>query len=142
MLLVTIVMLPLLICILIGQARLVVRPETISQVDERLAQFARDGIFSGSALIAQDGVVFLSQGYGLADRALGLEVIDVTVPSSPEKIGVVSGAENAWDIHIQGDIAYVGCHSTGVRILDISDSSAPEVIGRFNDNDGGEARCV
>lgn len=59
---------PLLACILVGQARLVVKPEAVSQVDELLTQMARDGTFSGAALIAQDGVVFLSKGYGLADR--------------------------------------------------------------------------
>src|SRR5512137_634072 len=67
----------LLACILVGQARLVVRPEAVSQVDERLSQMARDGTFSGSALIAQDGVVFLSKGYGLADRAQG-------IPNTPQ----------------------------------------------------------
>lgn len=73
----TIVALPLLACLLFGQARLVVKPEAISQVDARLAQLARDGIFSGSALIAQDGVVFLSKGYGLADRVQG-------IPNTPQ----------------------------------------------------------
>ncbi len=73
----TIVALPLLACLLFGQARLVVRSEAASQVDELLTQMARDGTFSGSALIAQDGVVFLSKGYGLADRAQG-------IPNTPQ----------------------------------------------------------
>lgn len=62
----------LLACMVIGQARLVVKPEAVSQVDGLLAQMARDGTFSGAALIAQDGVVFLSKGYGLADRVRGI----------------------------------------------------------------------
>jgi len=73
----TIVALPLLACLLFGQARLVVKPEAVSQVDEQLAQMARDGTFSGSALIAQDGVVFLSKGYELADRLQG-------IPNTPQ----------------------------------------------------------
>ena len=36
-----------------------------------LTQMAQDGTFTGSVLIAQGGDVFLSQGYGLADRAQG-----------------------------------------------------------------------
>src|SRR5512136_2939610 len=68
---------PLLACMLFGQARLVVKPEAVSQVDETLAQMAHDGSFSGSALIAQDGVVFLSKGYGLADRTQG-------IPNTPQ----------------------------------------------------------
>jgi CubicO group peptidase (beta-lactamase class C family) len=67
----------LLACIVIGQARLVVKPGAVSQVDEMLAQRTRDGAFSGSVLIAQDGVVFLSKGYGLADRAQG-------IPNTPQ----------------------------------------------------------
>jgi CubicO group peptidase (beta-lactamase class C family) len=63
---------PLLACMLFGQARLVVKPGAVAQFDKTLAEFAHDGAFSGSVLIAQDGVVFLSQGYGLADRVQGI----------------------------------------------------------------------
>jgi CubicO group peptidase (beta-lactamase class C family) len=56
-------------CALFGPPRLVVKLEAVSHLDELLAQWTRDGAMSGSVLIAQDGVVFLSKGYGLADRA-------------------------------------------------------------------------
>jgi CubicO group peptidase (beta-lactamase class C family) len=69
---------PLLACALVGQARLVVKPETVSQVDELLTQMARDGTFTGSVLIAQDGVIFLSKGYGLADRVQGIPITPQT----------------------------------------------------------------
>src|SRR5512136_440332 len=68
---------PLLACMLFGQARLVVKPKAVSQVDELLTQMDRDGTFSGSILIAQDGVVFLNKGYGLADRVQG-------IPNTPQ----------------------------------------------------------
>jgi len=64
-------------CAWIGQPGLVVKPEAISQVDKLLTQMTHDGAFTGSVLIAQDGVVFLSQGYGLADRAQG-------IPNTPQ----------------------------------------------------------
>jgi CubicO group peptidase (beta-lactamase class C family) len=67
----------LLALVLFSQARLVVKPGAVAQVDERLAQMARDGTFSGSVLIAQDGVVYLSKGYGLADRLQG-------IPNTPQ----------------------------------------------------------
>jgi CubicO group peptidase (beta-lactamase class C family) len=76
-LLVIIVFLPLLTCILFGSPRLVVKPEAASRLDELLSQWTRDGIFTGSVLIAQDGVVFLNQGYGLADRQQG-------IPNTPQ----------------------------------------------------------
>jgi CubicO group peptidase (beta-lactamase class C family) len=77
MLISTIVALPLLACIVFGPPRLVVKPEAASHLDELLAQWTRDGAISGSVLIAQDGVVFLNEGYGLADRAQG-------IPNTPQ----------------------------------------------------------
>ena len=73
----TIVALLLTSCTASGQSRLIVKPEAISRVDELLTQMTRDGIFTGSVLIAQDGVVYLSKGYGLADRAR-------QVPNTPQ----------------------------------------------------------
>jgi CubicO group peptidase (beta-lactamase class C family) len=64
-------------CAWIGQPRLVMKPEATARVDELLTQKTRDGTFTGSVLIAQDGVVFLSKGYGLADRAQG-------IPNTPQ----------------------------------------------------------
>jgi CubicO group peptidase (beta-lactamase class C family) len=72
LLITAIVAFPLLACILLGQGRLELKPGVVSRADERLAQLANDGIFSGSALIAQDGAILLSKGYGLADRAQGV----------------------------------------------------------------------
>lgn len=56
-------------CTWFGPSRLVVSPEAISRVDETLTAMARDGIFTGSVLVAQDGEVLLREGYGFADRA-------------------------------------------------------------------------
>jgi CubicO group peptidase (beta-lactamase class C family) len=53
-------------------SRLVVKPEAITRVDDLLTEMARGGTFTGSVLIAQDGKVLLSKGYGLADRAQGI----------------------------------------------------------------------
>jgi CubicO group peptidase (beta-lactamase class C family) len=69
LLILTIVALPLLSCALFGLPRLAVKPEAASRLGVLLAQWTRNGTFTGSVLIAQDGVVFLDEGYGLADRA-------------------------------------------------------------------------
>jgi CubicO group peptidase (beta-lactamase class C family) len=74
---VTILTLTLAVCALFGLPRLVVKPEAASHLDELLAQWTRDGTFTGSVLIAQDGVVLFSKGYGLADRAQG-------IPNTPQ----------------------------------------------------------
>jgi CubicO group peptidase (beta-lactamase class C family) len=72
MLISVVVALPLLTCALFGPPRLVVKPGAASRLDELLEQWTRDGTFTGSVLIAQDGEVFLSNGYGFADRAQGI----------------------------------------------------------------------
>jgi len=72
-----IVALPLLACALFGPPKLLVKPEVASHFDELLAQWTRDGTFTGSVLIAQDGVVYLSEAYGLADREQG-------IPNTPQ----------------------------------------------------------
>jgi CubicO group peptidase (beta-lactamase class C family) len=73
----TFVALLLLTGALFGPPRLVVKPGAAAHLDELLAQWTRDGTFTGSVLIAQDGVVFLDEGYGLADRAQG-------IPNTPQ----------------------------------------------------------
>ena len=59
-------------CASIGRSRLVVEPEAATKVGEMLTEMASAGTFTGSVLIAQDGNVLLSKGYGLADRAQGI----------------------------------------------------------------------
>jgi len=56
-------------CASIGRSRLVVDPEAATRIDEMLTAMAGAGTFTGSVLIAQDGKVLLSKGYGLSDRA-------------------------------------------------------------------------
>ena len=57
-------------CTWFGPPRLVVDPEAVTQVDEMLSGMARSGTFTGSVLIAQDGKVLLSRGYGLVSRSV------------------------------------------------------------------------
>jgi CubicO group peptidase (beta-lactamase class C family) len=60
-----------------GHLRLVVKPEAVSRVDDLLTRMTCAGAFTGSVLIAQDGKVFLSKGYGMADRLQG-------IPNTPQ----------------------------------------------------------
>jgi hypothetical protein len=78
----------------------------------------------------------------LAVPAIGIEVIDVSEPSSPQKIRTVADTQRAWDVHIHEEIAYVGCHANGIRILSLADEESPELMGRYLDDDGGEALGV
>ncbi|MBN1486473.1 MAG: hypothetical protein JW981_02450 [Anaerolineae bacterium] len=83
-----------------------------------------------------EGIVYL------AVPGNGLEVIDVSDPSSPQKIRTVSGTQSTWDVHIHQELAYVGCHDAGIRILSLSEKESPQIIGRYRDDDSGEALGV
>lgn len=54
-----------------------ISPELISGIDAWLNQQGKDGNFSGSVLVACQGDVLLSQGYGLADR-------EQNIPNTPQ----------------------------------------------------------
>jgi len=88
------------------------------------------------------GVEIYDSTLYLAKPGKGLEVIDVRDPSSPQKITTVSETQGAWDIHIHEELLYLGCHGAGIRIISISDKESPQIIGRFNDDDEGEALGV
>ena len=47
-------------------------PDRVAQLDGILSRMAAAETFSGSVLIAQDGEVLLSRGYGSADREQGI----------------------------------------------------------------------
>ena len=67
---------------------------------------------------------------------------DLADAASPSKVGTVSGTGGTLDVHLGGDLAYLACHAAGVRVLDVSDRASPRVVGRFDDDDGGEALAV
>ena len=45
-----------------------IQPGAIAEIDEMLSKLNKGGLISGSVLIAHQGDVLFSQGYGLADR--------------------------------------------------------------------------
>jgi CubicO group peptidase (beta-lactamase class C family) len=65
-------------CAWFGQSRLVVNPEAVTRVDEILTGMTSSGNFTGSVLIAQNGKVLLSKGYGFADRSKEIPNTPVT----------------------------------------------------------------
>jgi CubicO group peptidase (beta-lactamase class C family) len=70
--------------------------QLVSKVDEYLSAAAREGKFSGSVLIAREGKVLVSKGYGMASLELG-------VPNTPRmkfRIGSLSKQFTAMAVMI------------------------------------------
>ncbi len=63
----------------------------------------------------------------------GLEILDVSNPSEPEKLATVDLPSTSNEVTVIGSTAYVVCGYgsgwTGMKIIDVSDLSNPAVIG-------------
>ena len=60
-----------------GAAQTAPAPESVAQVDEYLSGLAKENRFSGAVLLARDGRVLLSKGYGMAN-------LELDVPNTPQ----------------------------------------------------------
>jgi CubicO group peptidase (beta-lactamase class C family) len=75
---------------------LVIETGAINRLDTKLSQMTLDGTFTGSVLIAQDGKILLSKGYGLADRLLGIP----NTPKTRFHLGSMTKSFTAMGIQI------------------------------------------
>ena len=71
---------------------------------------------------------------GASDRANGIVILDIRVPAHPEIVvhhteNLTAGVHNVW---IEGDLVYaVNDGTRALHIIDISDPSDPEQVGRW-----------
>ncbi|UCE17156.1 MAG: hypothetical protein JSV84_09630 [Gemmatimonadota bacterium] len=61
---------------------------------------------------------------------MGLQIIDVTDPSSPSPTGSMSGGPTL-DVTVNGSYVYVACLNCGFNIIDISDPGSPTLTGNY-----------
>jgi hypothetical protein len=90
---------------------------------EHLADF-QTGDFSYED-VTKSGTVLYA-----AVHAEGIEIIDISVPTSPLTYGSIA-LDNAWAVRVDGDYAYVADGGSGLTIVDISDPFNPTVAGRL-----------
>ena len=69
---------------------------------------------------------------------VGLKIINVSNPSTPQLVATVSQIGGANDIHITDDLLFLACWGNGIRVLDISNPTSPIQLDSYVDNDGGE----
>ena len=88
------------------------------------------------------GIVCIECIAYVANRVNGLEIINVMNPADPQKVTTIPGTQAAWNIHVHKDYLFLGRHEYGIEIYSIKERSSPQRIGRFCDDDGGEALSV
>jgi len=65
----------------------------------------------------------------VADGEAGLEVVDVSNPSSPQIIGNANTPGEAVDVVVSGVMAYVADGPSGLQVINLSNPSAPVIVG-------------
>lgn len=77
----------------------------------------------------------------------GVLVIDVADPANPVTVGAYKIAVPSTlpkpvslDVQVSGDYAYLACGSNGIHVVDVSDKSAPRLVGVYGTED--DARGV
>jgi len=74
----------------------------------------------------------------------GLQIIDISIPSKPKKLGSLATPGHANDVEIIGNIAYIACgHShderwKGLQIMDVSDPYHPELMSSVETVDNAD----
>ena len=82
--------------------------------------------------------VVIDGNYLYSCGGVTLEIIDITVPSSPVHVGrYVSSGVNPEGIAVSGDLAFVTRWNDGLLIIDISDRSDPKLLSKFETTNGG-----
>jgi len=88
------------------------------------------GTFKDDSVQCEDVTVFGNMAY-VADNEY-IRVLDVSNPASPSEIGKLDIQGSAYEVEIEGSVAYVANGNSGVAAVDISNPSSLSVIGEFN----------
>lgn len=78
--------------------------------------------------IAQDVAASGSYAF-VADDQSGLEVVDLSDPSSPRIVGNLDTAGISFQVAASGNLVYLIHYGSGLRIIDVSDPAAPRQVG-------------
>lgn len=67
----------------------------------------------------------------LATETAGLQIVDISTPSNPVRVGGIATEGTAFDLQVQGNVAYVADGDAGLQVIDVSTPSAPVRLGRY-----------
>jgi hypothetical protein len=72
----------------------------------------------------------------VADGGAGLQVIDVSDPANPRRVGGYDTPGYAGGVAVSGHYAYVADGDAGLQVIDVSDPANPRRVGGY-DTPGG-----
>lgn len=67
----------------------------------------------------------------IASRAGGMEIIDVTFPGTPVRVGRYDSTET-YDVAVRGDYAFLADLKEGLQIVDITSAATPRLVALLN----------
>jgi hypothetical protein len=70
----------------------------------------------------------------VADYAAGLQVIDISNPAAPVRVGGYDTSGIATDVAVAGQYAYVADYLAGLQVIDVSNPAAPVPVGGYDTN--------
>jgi len=62
----------------------------------------------------------------------GLQIVDVSVPSTPVPAGAIANTTSATSVEVADNFAYVSCEYWGLMIYDVTDKNNPTLAGKFS----------
>jgi hypothetical protein len=78
---------------------------------------------SGQGIHVAGGLLYLAAGQS------GLIIYSLADPDSPQEIGRYVNLDDAWDVAVEGHLAYVVDEARGLEILDVSSPTQPMRLG-------------
>lgn len=81
--------------------------------------------------------MFLKNGNSYITTEFGLEIVDISNPASPSKLGVLdfaqgrgraAGADTTMGVAVSGDFAYITHSSHGLMVIDVANPAEPTVV--------------
>ncbi|MBN1622129.1 MAG: fibronectin type III domain-containing protein [Endomicrobiales bacterium] len=79
--------------------------------------------------------VYVSSNYAyVADGTGGLQIIDISDPTSPSRVGYYTEGTTikVYDVCVQGDYAYIVDSNYKLKVIDVSDPAAPAALGYYS----------
>lgn len=95
----------------------------------------KEGSYITSDQNARDVFVSGKNAY-VADGDAGLEIVDITIPSSPIKVGGYNVPRYAHDVYVSGNYAFVAqgdseLISNGIAIINVEDPTTPTLANSY-----------